>query len=195
MGPKGGSSEWTRLAEARARTPAALDNVSFEVDRGERMPFGDAAFDGARIEWVLQHVDAPGSVLAEMRRVVRPGGLVMAAEPDWGLLALDASPAAAHAVVAAYEQRSRHPWMGRELRRRFLKASLDVRELHLEPAIITDAEVLLAMGGFDPAQNPLEDLLGSRHAAALVAELKACSASGRFLTVTCVVVAVAVVPG
>jgi SAM-dependent methyltransferase len=183
------------IAEARARTPAERDNVRFEVARGDDMPFGDAAFDGARIERVLHHVDDPGAVLAEIRRVVRPGGLVVAAEPDWGLFALDASPTAARAVVAACEQRIRHPWMGRELRRRCLEADLDVRALHVEPAIVTDDEVLLALEGVDPAQNPFEELLGPRRAQALIADLRARSAAGRCFAATCIVVAVAVVPG
>jgi SAM-dependent methyltransferase len=183
------------IAEARARTPPELDNVRYEVARGDDMPFGDAAFDGARIERVLQHVDEPGAVLAEMRRVVRPGGLVVAAEPDWGLFALDASPAATRAVVAACEQRIRHPWIGRELQRRCLEANLDVSALHVEPAIVTDDEVLLAVGGLDSAHNPLAELLGPRRAEALVADLRARSAAGRFFAATCIVVAVAVVPG
>ena len=183
------------IAEARARTPAALDNVSFEVARGERLRFGDAAFDGARVERVLQHVEEPAAVLAEMRRVVRPGGLVVVAEPDWGLLALDASPAAARSLVAGYEQRIRHPWIGRELLRRCLEAGLDVRALRVEPAIVTDDELLLAVGGLDPAQIPLEEILGPRRAAELISDLRARSAAGRFFAATCLVVAVAVVPG
>jgi SAM-dependent methyltransferase len=183
------------IAEASARTPAELDNVRFEVARGDNLPFDDAAFDGARIERVLHHVDEPGAVLAEMRRVVRPGGLVVAAEPDWGLFALDASPAATRAVVAACEQHIRHPWMGRELRRRCLEANLDIRSLHVEPAIVTDDEVLLAVGGVDSARSPLEDRLGPRRAQALLADLRARSAAGRFFAATCIVVAVAAVPG
>ena len=183
------------IAEARARTPPGLDNVRFEVARGERLPFGDAAFDGARIERVLQHVDEPGAILAEIRRVVRPGGLVVAAEPDWGLLALDASPAAARAFVAACEQCIRHPWMGRELRRRCVEAGLDVRALYLEPAIVTDDEVLLVVKAMAPAQVPLEELLGAQGAAAMIADLRARSAAGRLLAATGLMVVVAAVPG
>ena len=183
------------IAEARARTPAELENVRFDVGPGDSMRFEDGAFDGARIERVLQHVEEPGAVLAEIRRVVRPGGLVVVAEPDRGLLALDASPAAARAIVAGYQQRIRHPYIGRELRRRCLEASLDVRALHVEPAIITDAEVLLAVAGADGVPSPLEELLGPRRAAELIADLRARSAAGRFFAATCVVVAVAAVPG
>jgi len=43
------------------------------------MPFSDAAFDAALSQLVLQFVPDTGAALAEMRRVVRPGGVVAAA--------------------------------------------------------------------------------------------------------------------
>jgi SAM-dependent methyltransferase len=43
------------------------------------LPFLDGAFDAALAGFSISHVDAPALVLAEMRRVVIPGGLVVAA--------------------------------------------------------------------------------------------------------------------
>ena len=43
------------------------------------MPFSDAEFDAALSQLVLQFVPDTGAALAEMRRVVRPGGVVAAA--------------------------------------------------------------------------------------------------------------------
>jgi SAM-dependent methyltransferase len=40
----------------------------------ERLPFRDAAFDGALSATMLDHVPDPGRVLAEIRRVLRPSG-------------------------------------------------------------------------------------------------------------------------
>lgn len=40
------------------------------------MPFADNTFDGAWSIWVLEHIDKPEHMLAEMRRVVKPGGSV-----------------------------------------------------------------------------------------------------------------------
>jgi ubiquinone/menaquinone biosynthesis C-methylase UbiE len=42
------------------------------------LPYADASFDAALSQLVLQFVPDPGKALAEMRRVVRPGGAVAA---------------------------------------------------------------------------------------------------------------------
>lgn len=49
---------------------------------GARLPFRTGVFAGCRVERVLQHVREPGDVVAEIARVVRPGGLVAIFEPD-----------------------------------------------------------------------------------------------------------------
>ena len=42
-----------------------------------RMPFGDATFDGAYLRWVLHLIPDWKSALAEMVRVVHPGGVLL----------------------------------------------------------------------------------------------------------------------
>lgn len=46
------------------------------------LPFPDASFDLVTCQTVLIHVADPAAVIAEMARVTRPGGLVLAAEPN-----------------------------------------------------------------------------------------------------------------
>ena len=41
---------------------------------GERLPFVDGSFDVIVCLWVLEHLDAPTETLAEVRRVLTPGG-------------------------------------------------------------------------------------------------------------------------
>lgn len=46
------------------------------------MPFRDGEFDAIWTIWVLEHIPNPESALREMRRVVRPGGLILLS-PAW----------------------------------------------------------------------------------------------------------------
>jgi SAM-dependent methyltransferase len=41
---------------------------------GDALPFADSAFDVVASAWVLEHLDFPGLVFSEVRRVLRPGG-------------------------------------------------------------------------------------------------------------------------
>lgn len=70
------------LSEARARV-GEEPRVRFISADAHAMPFAENEFDCARVERTLQHTAEPVAVLAEMARVVRPGGSVMAIEPDW----------------------------------------------------------------------------------------------------------------
>jgi len=66
-----------REAIERARGAAvekAVTNVRFEVGDCYKLPFPDASFDACFANSVLQHLNKPVLALAEMRRVLRPGG-------------------------------------------------------------------------------------------------------------------------
>lgn len=52
-------------------------------------PSPDATFDAVRSERVLQHVADPLAVLREMVRVTKPGGRVLAIDPDRGVFGSD----------------------------------------------------------------------------------------------------------
>ena len=88
---------------------------------------------------MLQHLDDPGGAIAELARVVRPGGRVVAAEPDWGTFVIDSDdPHVAAVVAAAAARRLRSPDVGRTLRRRFLEAGLELVEVTTRALVISD---------------------------------------------------------
>ncbi|TGN79475.1 methyltransferase domain-containing protein [Streptomyces bauhiniae] len=77
-------SSWTMIARARDRgLPRTV------VADGHRLPFGADRFDGAWADRVLQHVAEPDRVLDQLLRVVRPGGRVALADPDYDTQVLD----------------------------------------------------------------------------------------------------------
>ncbi len=66
---------------ARDRAAAAgVDNVSFREGGLSRLPLDDGAVDLALAVLVLHHVPSPADALAEICRVVRPGGRVLIVE-------------------------------------------------------------------------------------------------------------------
>lgn len=67
------------LAEGRKRH-AGNDLIEFVWADATQLPFEDNSFDAATISYGLRNVHDPRAALAEMRRVVKPGGRVVIAE-------------------------------------------------------------------------------------------------------------------
>jgi SAM-dependent methyltransferase len=65
-----------QVAYAQAR-PGAMGAV-FQVGDAMALPFADSRFDAAAMALVISFVPDPATAVAEMARVVRPGGLVAA---------------------------------------------------------------------------------------------------------------------
>ena len=67
------------LAGARAKLraePALGDRVSFVRGEAERLPFPDAHFDALTFTYLLRYVDDRAATMAELARVVKPGGRI-----------------------------------------------------------------------------------------------------------------------
>jgi ubiquinone/menaquinone biosynthesis C-methylase UbiE len=52
------------------------------IGSGEQLPFGPGVFDIVTANTVVEHLTAPGAVLAEVRRVLRPGGQFVFITPN-----------------------------------------------------------------------------------------------------------------
>ena len=109
------------LAEVRGQ-----DNATFHVGDVTELPFEDGYFDVAHCHNVLMHVPDTAAVLAEVKRVLKPAGIIGCRElicaasftyPDFGVLrrAWDMF----EDVVAANDG---HPQIGRELKSRLVEA-------------------------------------------------------------------------
>ena len=73
------SPELRRMAEARARRDGTLALEVLE-QAAESLPFADASFDTVVCTFTMCSVTDQARVLAEMRRVLKPGGLLLYAE-------------------------------------------------------------------------------------------------------------------
>jgi len=70
------------LREGQARVAAAgmEPRISLVTGRAEQLPFPDASFDALTFTYLLRYVEDPQATLAELARVVKPGGTVASLE-------------------------------------------------------------------------------------------------------------------
>ena len=90
-------SVWVEKAAERAEARGLAGRFRYVQGAAEALPFADDSFDLVTCQTVLIHVPDADAALAEMIRVTRPGGIVVACEPNnlAGSLSLDEDSMAA----------------------------------------------------------------------------------------------------
>lgn len=119
--------EESQIEMARAAASAGgHSNAFFQTGDVTDLPFGDDSFDVAHCHALLMHVPHTRAVLAEVKRVLKPGGLISGreligsssfAEPELGGLS-----DVWRTFLGLLEANGAHPEMGKELKRALLEA-------------------------------------------------------------------------
>jgi ubiquinone/menaquinone biosynthesis C-methylase UbiE len=170
------------IEEAHRRAKELALPVEFQVADAHRLEFPDNTFDACRVDRVLQHAANPARVVAEMARVTRPGGRIVAAEPDWGTLVIDSDDELVAPAIFSPRANVRNAGIGRQLWRLFRDSGLEVVQVMPFTAVLPTFELAEQVCQLR-AWSAMSVELG--HAASQAvdewfARLEAASRSGRF---------------
>jgi ubiquinone/menaquinone biosynthesis C-methylase UbiE len=142
------SPQFVASAQERMRAAGVANIVTVQEADACELPFADATFDAAHCERVLMHIDDPTAALREMRRVVKPGGVVVAAEPHWHGMQIDHPDHEAMELLIDRHTTTtfRQPRMGLTLNRRMHEAGFVGREIAPVTFVVTRYEELMQYG-------------------------------------------------
>ncbi|MBS2531814.1 methyltransferase domain-containing protein [Catenulispora sp. NF23] len=139
-----------RMVATAQERMADRPTVAVRQADAQQLPFDTHSIDRARADRVLMHVADPAAVLGEIHRVLRPGGLLTLAEPDWDTLAIDHPDLAVSRAFTGYvaERLHRNRAIGRQLPRLAAHAGFSLRAVRNEAVVLTDfgtAETILGL--------------------------------------------------
>jgi ubiquinone/menaquinone biosynthesis C-methylase UbiE len=146
------------------------------------LPYEDGAFDGTRIDRVLQHVTGPEDAVHEIARVTRGGGRVVAIDPDQETLVADVPDSELLRKVKDF-RRDRNlcnGTIGRQLPRLFRRAGLADVECEAATLVLTNPRDAFGFMTW-PRLMHAEGLLADDELASWDATIDASVAGGEFL--------------
>jgi ubiquinone/menaquinone biosynthesis C-methylase UbiE len=122
-----------QVERARAAASArGTARVSFEVGSVYALPFPERSFDAVFANGVVMHLGEPVRALAELRRVLRQGGIAGVRDPDLGATLYAPPTRSFEQLLWVRMQVRRHngsdPFLGRHYRRLLLEAGFERAE-------------------------------------------------------------------
>jgi SAM-dependent methyltransferase len=130
VGPDGhatGVDISSAMTSEAAKRFAHISNLDFVTAPADKLPFDTGSLDAIRADRVLIHVPDPAAAIAEMLRVLRPGGRIVLSEPDMlGFWVTNADAQISSIISGAIAQSCLHPNLPRDM-------SVMLRDLKLGP--------------------------------------------------------------
>lgn len=137
-----------RVGAAQAAARAHNIDAHFAAADACHLPFGDGAFDSVFCVAVLQHIGDVKGAVEEMARVTRPGGRIVAVEPD---------NSARYFYSSVEEGHRAHDAAGR-----FFSALAEARGDATDPAVGPRLPTLFASTGIEPLSVHVFPVSGAR---------------------------------
>jgi ubiquinone/menaquinone biosynthesis C-methylase UbiE len=132
-----------QFATSREQAEGERLPIEFRKASVYELPFPDGSFDAVFSHALFTHLGDPGVALRELRRVLRPGGLIGVRASDMGGILVDAESEAPARALSAYLAKPREdtkdPYVGRKLGRLLRHAGFTVLSQTASYEVITEA--------------------------------------------------------
>jgi arsenite methyltransferase len=140
------------LALARGRTvPTGSAPVEYRHGGVDAVPYPDGSFDVVVSTQVLEYVTDIPAALAEVSRVLRPGGRLLILDTDWDSIVWHSTdPARMRRILQTWEQHLADPFLPRTLGRELRRAGFDVAPPRVLPLLNVGYEPATYSGGLIP---------------------------------------------
>ena len=123
------------LASARARLDVLPQAECIEADATD-LPLPDACFDAAVSTQVYEYVGDMPHALAELRRVLKPGGRVLILDTDWrSVVWRCGDQALMDQVLTCWDDHLVHPHLPASLGPLLVRAGFSVRRVEIAPLL------------------------------------------------------------
>lgn len=137
-----------RVAQAHGAARSHNIDAHFAAADACRLPFAKASFDSVFCVAVLQHIGDVRSAVQEMARVTRPGGRIVAVEPD---------NSARYFYSSVDDGQRAH-----EAARRFFSALAEARGDLSDPAVGPQLPTMFSQSGIEPLSVQVFPVSGAR---------------------------------
>ncbi len=114
------------MLAAAAKRVEGHDNVAFHEADATSLPVEDARFDAVLSVQVLEYIADVPAALAELHRVLRPGGRLVVWDVDWTTVSLHTTdPGRTERILRAWDGHLAHPALPRTLTAQLRAAGFD----------------------------------------------------------------------